>query len=261
MYFITSRQEAVYSKSSYSSDCGSLYFDETKEAFAQLSHEKFRDMKEEGTVRMMLHHAYNDYYFRDGRRQAVSEADQKLFRENALWLIENFIEDDVTKAEFYREAGDLKKAAALIEKVSADDDFKKNLVATIKEKIGKGETEVFLIEEKDRDEKEHTPLSFSDICVACVEILWCILCDAWGSVSRLFFGRRRREQLLQQLQRRMSQLTGTSNSSHLPDDIPEIPEKDDEKERQLYARIERFLQAARAKEQQTDAADDHPPAG
>ena len=102
MYFISSRQEAVYSKSSYSSDCGSLYFAETKEAFAQLSQEKFRNMKEEAGVRMMLHHAYNDYYFRSSERRTVAEADQKLFRENALWLIENFIKDDVMKAEFYR---------------------------------------------------------------------------------------------------------------------------------------------------------------
>ena len=74
-------------------------------------------------------------------------SDQKLFRENALWLIENFIEDDVLKAEFYREAGNMEMAKALIEKASADDDFMKNLVTAIKEKISKGETAVFLIKQ------------------------------------------------------------------------------------------------------------------
>ena len=145
-YFICSRQKAVYAKSGCSSDCGSLSFAEAKEAFAQLAQEKFRDTEEEASVRLLLHHAYNDYYFRDGGRRTVAEADQKLFRRNALWIIENLIKDDVMKAEFYREAGDMKKAKALIEKVSADDDFIKSIVATIKEKISKGETAVFVIE-------------------------------------------------------------------------------------------------------------------
>ena len=145
-YFIYSRQEPTYAESGYSSDCGLLSFAEAKEAFAQLSQEKFLGIEEEAAVRMLLHHAYNDYYFRNGERWTVAEADQKLFRENTIWLIENFIKDDVMKAEFYREAGDLKKAKALIEKVSASNDFMKNLVATIKAKISKGETAVFLIE-------------------------------------------------------------------------------------------------------------------
>lgn len=144
--FILSRQKVVYAKSGYSSDCGSLSFAEAKEAFAQLSQEKFRNTEEEAGVRMLLHRAYNDYYFRNGGRRTVAEADQKLFRENALWLIENCIKDDVMKAEFYREAGDMKKAKALIEKVSVNDDFLKGIVATIKKKIRKGETAVFLIE-------------------------------------------------------------------------------------------------------------------
>ena len=95
---------------------------------------------------MMLHHAYNDYYFRNGSHRTVAEADQKLFRENALWLIENIIYDNAMKAEFYRETGDMEKAKVLIEKVSVENEFMKKLVATIKEKIKKGETAVFLIE-------------------------------------------------------------------------------------------------------------------
>ena len=145
-YFIRSRQKTVYAKSGFSSDRGSLSFAEMKEAFAQLSQEKFRNKQEEAAVRMMLHHAYNDYYFRDGKHRAIDKADQKLFRENAFWLIEKFLEDVAMKAEFYREAGDMEKAKVLIEKVAVDDEFMKKLVATIKEKIKKGETAVFLIE-------------------------------------------------------------------------------------------------------------------
>lgn len=163
-YFIRSRQAEVYSESDYSSECGSLSFAEAKEAFAQLSQEKFLNLEEEAEVRMLLHHAYNDYYFRDSRYfrdgyfrdgkfvrdngpRTASEADKQLFRENALWLIENFLEDDVLKAEFYREAGNMEMAKALIEKASADDDFMKNLVTAIKEKISKAETAVFLIKQ------------------------------------------------------------------------------------------------------------------
>ena len=94
---------------------------------------------------MMLHHAYNDYYFRNGSHRTVAEADQKLFRENALCLIEDFITVNVMKVEFYREVGDMKKAKALIRKVTDDNDFMKELVATIKEKINKDDTAVFLI--------------------------------------------------------------------------------------------------------------------
>ena len=146
-YFIRSRQKTVYAKSGFSAEQGLLSFAEMKEAFAQLSQEKFRDKREEAAVRMMLHHAYNDYYFRDGSHRTVAEADKKLFQENALWLIGNFITDNVMKAEFYREAGDMEKAKALIEKVTGGDDFMfmKKIVATIKEKINKGDTAGFLI--------------------------------------------------------------------------------------------------------------------
>ena len=78
----------------------------------------------------------------------LAEADKKLFQENALWLIGNFITDNVMKAEFYREAGDMEKAKDLIEKVTGGGDdfmFMKKNVATMKEKINKGDTGVFLI--------------------------------------------------------------------------------------------------------------------
>ena len=42
-------------------------------------------------------------------------------------------------------AGDMEKAKALIEKVTGGNDFMEGLVATIKEKINKGDTAVFLI--------------------------------------------------------------------------------------------------------------------
>ena len=39
----------------------------------------------------MLHHAYNDYYFRNNDRKDVPEMDKQMFHDNALWLINNFL--------------------------------------------------------------------------------------------------------------------------------------------------------------------------
>ena len=64
-YFIKGRQAVKYAKDGYCFEKGLLTFPETKEAFAQLAKEGFIDEKEEINVRMMLHHAYNDYYYRN----------------------------------------------------------------------------------------------------------------------------------------------------------------------------------------------------
>lgn len=63
---------------------------------------------------MMLHHAYNDYYYRKEEADIVNEEDWKLFRENGLWLIKNLITDNVMKAEFYREIGDIETAKSIL---------------------------------------------------------------------------------------------------------------------------------------------------
>ena len=104
-YYIKRRQAVKYAKDGYCFERGLLTFSEIKEAFAQLAEEGFIDEKEEINVRMMLHHAYNDYYYRNGDKKDILEDDKKLFRENGLWLINNLITDNVMKAEFYREIG------------------------------------------------------------------------------------------------------------------------------------------------------------
>ena len=55
-----------------------------KEAFQQLQVQGFENEKEEINIRMMLHHAYNDYYYRKEEADIVNEEDWKLFRENGL---------------------------------------------------------------------------------------------------------------------------------------------------------------------------------
>ena len=75
-YYIIRRQAVKFAKEGHSLETGRLTFSKMKEAFAQLSEEGFIDKKEEGNVRMMLHHAYNDYYYRYDHKKDVQEEDQ-----------------------------------------------------------------------------------------------------------------------------------------------------------------------------------------
>ena len=144
-YYITGRQAVKYDSDSYSFEKGILLFPEMKEAFAQLSEEGFRDINEEIHVRMMLHHAYNDLYYRCGDKKHIPEEDTKLFRENGLWLINNAITDDVLKAEFYREIGDMESAKTILDSIEVDDDFLKQLVVSIRERVESNNCAVFRI--------------------------------------------------------------------------------------------------------------------
>ncbi len=144
-YYIKERQSVKYAKKGYSDEQGLLTFPETKKAFAQLSAEGFIDKEEEGNVRMMLHHAYNDYYYRNGDKKVILEEDQKLFHENGLWLVINLITDNVMKAEFYREIGDIKTAKDVLDSVVVKDDFLKQIVFSIRERIENNNCEVFRI--------------------------------------------------------------------------------------------------------------------
>ena len=144
-YFIKGRQAVKYAKDGYCFEKGLLTFPETKEAFAQLAKEGFIDEKEEINVRMMLHHAYNDYYYRNGDKKDILEEDKKLFRENGLWLINNLITDNVMKAEFYREIGDMETAKKILDSVVVEDDFLKQIVSSIRERLEINNCEVFKI--------------------------------------------------------------------------------------------------------------------
>ena len=144
-YYIMDRQDVKFAEDGYSVEDGLLTFPELKEAFAQLTEEGFIDKKEEGRVRMMLHHAYNDYYYRSGDKNAILEEDQKLFHENGLWLINNLITDDVMKAEFYREIGEMQAAKNILDSVKVENDFLKKIVSSIRERIECNNRQVFRI--------------------------------------------------------------------------------------------------------------------
>lgn len=144
-YYIIRRQTVKFAKEGHSLETGRLTFSKMKEAFAQLSEEGFIDKKEESNVRMMLHHAYNDYYYRYDYKKDVQEEDKKLFRENGLWLINNLLTDNVTKAEFYREIGDMETAKNILDSVVVEDSFLKQFVSSIRERLEVNNSEVFKI--------------------------------------------------------------------------------------------------------------------
>ena len=145
-YYITGRQEVKYAKDGYSFEKGLLTYPEMKEAFTQLSEEGFLNEKEEINVRMMLHHAYNDYYYRTEEKKVISEDDKNLFHENGLWLINNLITDSVMKAEFYREIGEIDTAKSILDSITVEDEFLKRIVTGIKERLEVNNCQVFKVQ-------------------------------------------------------------------------------------------------------------------
>lgn len=144
-YYFTARQEVRYDSDDCSFEQGLLSFAEMKGAFSQLSQEGFRNIDEESTARMMLFHAYNDYYVRSGGCPEVSQDDHVLFCKTGEWLIDNLIQDDLLKAEFYREIGQREKALELLVSYSSDDVFLCEVVAGIRTRLEKGDDKVFRI--------------------------------------------------------------------------------------------------------------------
>ena len=141
-FYIRTRQEAVWAKTGSSFEQGLLTYEEMKQAFAQLMEAGDLTHDEEANVRMMLHHAHNDN-FRSEQTSDFTDADLTLFRENALWLIQNIITDRVMKAEFYREIGDFDKAKSILDEVHASDPFYITLVDKIQDKIANRDSAVF----------------------------------------------------------------------------------------------------------------------
>lgn len=145
-YYITERQEVKYAKDGYSFEKGLLTYPEMKEAFTQLSEEGFLNENEEINVRMMLHHAYNDYYYRTEEKKVVSEEDKTLFHKNGLWLINNLITDSVMKAEFYREIGEIDTARSILDSITVEDEFLKRIVTAIKDRLEVNNCQVFKLQ-------------------------------------------------------------------------------------------------------------------
>lgn len=76
----------------------------------------------------------------------IIEEDRSLFHDNGLWLIENLITDNLLKAEFYREIGEMDKAQTFLDTVNTKSDFQKKIVSVIQKKINKNDSSVFRIQ-------------------------------------------------------------------------------------------------------------------
>lgn len=143
-YYIKARQEVKFAKEGYSFEKGTLSFHEMKEAYSQLMNEGLSE-KEEITLRMMLHHAYNDYYYRSEEKPEIEQEDKRLFHDNGLWLIENLLKDGVLKAEFYREIGEFDIANGILDSLDIEDGFLKQVASIIREKLDASDCAVFKI--------------------------------------------------------------------------------------------------------------------
>ncbi len=144
-YFVRTRQEVKFAKEEYSFEQGILTFQEMKEAFSQISEDGFSDTQEEFRVRLMLLHAYNDYHYRCKDKHSVNPSDFRMFVEQGQWLIQNAITDNVVKAEFYREIGELNNASLCLNEIHTDDVFLIEIAKSIHEKIEAKDTQVFRI--------------------------------------------------------------------------------------------------------------------
>jgi predicted RNA-binding Zn-ribbon protein involved in translation (DUF1610 family) len=143
-YYILSRQAVRYAPEGFSFEQGLLTYREMQEAFAQLQEEGYEEPYEEPNVRMMLHHAYNDYYHRSQEHPAPSPGDWEQFADNARWLIDNLITDTVLKAEFYREIGEFDTAVALLEtRNPTSDTFVERIVEAVRDKAVNKDNKVF----------------------------------------------------------------------------------------------------------------------
>ncbi len=133
-YYFAHNQEFMRSDDSYSTELGTLTFEESVEALSQLQEEGF-DERDEYYARELLVYAYNDKYYRNdnGQKAPVSSEDFECFKANVIRLIEllNFERHQLRIAELYREIGDFSKCEEILESVTDIDDR----LAKIKEEI------------------------------------------------------------------------------------------------------------------------------
>ncbi len=142
-YYILSRQKTRYKNGEPSFDLGTLTYQETKEAFAQLAQDC--DDEEELSIRMMLHHAYNDHYHRSDKNPEIQPEDWELFVSNARWII-NDLTSAVIKAEFYREIGEFDQALSVLDsRERADNAFLEHIAKMVREKAENKDNRVFRI--------------------------------------------------------------------------------------------------------------------
>lgn len=153
-YYLPCRQE--YRSAHYTNplECenafktGRITYYECIEAYRQLSAEEFKNIDEEGNVKSLVFFRYNDFFYRmnkPGENSIPSVEDRELHKEIGLWIIENWLDDNLMKAEYYREIGEMGKAQSLLDSFVPENDFLKKVASSIQERINNNCCEVFVI--------------------------------------------------------------------------------------------------------------------
>ena len=144
-YYILARQKVKYADDGWSFELGNLNYLETVEAFNQLNTEGFNDLNEECNVRLLMLHTYNDCFFREETSNRPTEHDKHFMCENILWLIDNWAQDEILKAELYREAGIFDKSLEILNCVNVADDFLVKIKTEIIKRAHNNDSMVFEI--------------------------------------------------------------------------------------------------------------------
>ena len=85
-------------------------------------------------------------YIRIWRRRAPGRITSKKFIvKNIHWLIENWAQDEIFKAELYREAGDMDEAIKILDNVNATEEFLIEIKNEIVHLAKDGDSSVFVI--------------------------------------------------------------------------------------------------------------------
>lgn len=145
-YYLLARQKAIHKEKGigFTLERGILSFPEMVEAFKQLNSEGMNEI-EEANVRLLVLHSYNDYFYRELTDDQPTEEDKQINRTNIYWLIENWAQDEILKAELYREAGDLDKAIEILSDIDVSDKTRRRIRKKILRRAKKNVTTVFEI--------------------------------------------------------------------------------------------------------------------
>ena len=141
----------------YTFDLGTLSYPEWKEAYSQFTCQHAQKVKDKHTeitdddlndMEFLLIQAYNDYY----HRNKVAEPSEKEYI-FFCWILNRFIEGydwssieaPLLKAEFYREANEMKKCAEVLRAIPYDmlEDYEKGIYDGIKDRMEKNDIIVF----------------------------------------------------------------------------------------------------------------------
>lgn len=135
----------------YNDDLGYLSYESLKEALEELRPKGDKESK----LRMMLLWAYNDKY---GQMHNVKilpaelEAERRFFRENAVALFRLRPNDYLLHAELFRELGEFDNCLAVLDGIG--DDKHSKLIATLREKALRGDSNIFIVESDKFSETE-----------------------------------------------------------------------------------------------------------